>query len=604
MRSATLALVFCISGACRSSAGPVQEDSDELKRRVEELMKEVLRLRGELARARVEVLKLKLVEARRLPNSEEEERKLLLQEGIDCELPEVQQYAFTEMSNLPVERRRAGVPEVLRRWPTAGEGFRARAVPFLSASGDPRAEEAVLGAARDPSPEVRRAVAAVLNLFANGRGLAALVEMLRDSQKEVRAAAIDALGTSKRDEAVRALVDFVRGESDPSLLERAAEAFGILGLAEAVPALLDLLASPSKSVRWSSIRALGRIGDARAVEPLRPFLDADQPQDIRESAIASLGKLKDAASLPRFERILAEETEARLREKAAQAIGRVGDAGALERSLFPAYASEKEEAVRTVAWKAILQLSEKDLALLDKVVSWVIGRKGKPEVEEVARKVYAWRGEDGAARLAAIAEKIAGFAFEEKMWLQALEHYAKLVQWAPQHWDGFRRIAACYLELGDAQSALDTLNGAAEKVRQDPAVWWSLKEDTLKPLAKLDDPARIVEETYGLLRVQPPAPSETLKTSLQAAYDAAAARLVESLRSPEEAARKSAVETARKLAQRIILPLAAALEPKPAVGLIDAGNAIAGTTLDPASTDAARLKETADAWRAWYDKNK
>jgi len=601
MRATAVLVLLASLGACRSTSAQGDDPQEDLRERIEELTQELLRLRQDLVRARIELLDWKLREARKNP---EEERRLLVREGLNSEFSELQQHAFKELVALPLERRRAVVPDVLERWRTSNERFRVFAVPFLSAAEDPRAEEALLAAALDSSPDVRRAVAGVLNASSNPRAFSRLLEMLEDPQRDVRAAAIDSIGGSRLEEAIRPLLEFLRTEKDPTLQERAIDALGKIGKPDAVETLLSLLQSEHENVRWSCISSLGIIGDPQAVGKLRPFLSPDHPLHIREITIVSLGKLKDSESLSTLEAILLEDSQPRLRQAAAEAIGRLGQSRALETALWPTYAIEKEEAVRKAIWKSILRICEKEIGLLEALTSWVVSHGYRTELEEVARRVYAWKGTNDSATIVAIVVRIADFTYREKSWLQALEHYKMLIGYAPEQWEGYRRMSRCYVELGDFESAATTLSGAAEKAIADRTAWWSLKEEALTVLLRINDPVRILEETYALLNTNPSAAPETLQKTLQAAYDSAAERIVEQLRSPEEAARKAAISQAKKLGKRLILPLAAAILSAPSPGVIEAGNAITGTALEPSVTDALRLRETAEAWKSWYEKNK
>jgi HEAT repeat protein len=60
-------------------------------------------------------------------------------------------------------------------------------------------------------------------------------------------------------------------------------ALGGLKGARAAPRLIDALSDPDSIVRVFAVSELGRIGDSRAVEAVRPLLD-DEDSLVRESA--------------------------------------------------------------------------------------------------------------------------------------------------------------------------------------------------------------------------------------------------------------------------------------------------------------------------------
>lgn len=76
--------------------------------------------------------------------------------------------------------------------------------------------------------------------------------------------------------AVAPLCTVLRAESDWLRVFRAAEILGQLGDARAVDALLGTLNHPNSNARWSAVRALAAIGDARALLALRRLARDDR----------------------------------------------------------------------------------------------------------------------------------------------------------------------------------------------------------------------------------------------------------------------------------------------------------------------------------------
>ncbi|GGJ77863.1 hypothetical protein GCM10010123_04890 [Pilimelia anulata] len=168
-----------------------------------------------------------------------------------------------------------------------------------------------------------------------GEGYAALAEVFirRGAAERARA------GLRNRSAAVRA---------------EAAQVLGDLGHVPAVPVLIRLLDDPSDEVAVVAVRALGRLGDARAAGPLlralgdrelpaqlvaralgrlgegalRPLVAALQPghgDAVRVSALQALGTLVAPATLPPVAEVLAETGAApAVRVAAARTLGRFG----------------------------------------------------------------------------------------------------------------------------------------------------------------------------------------------------------------------------------------------------------------------------------------
>ena len=93
--------------------------------------------------------------------------------------------------------------------------------------------------------------------------------------------AVETLGTIGGVWPVEPLKDILRDDDDPTMRWRAARALGRIGDRRAVEALINALNDDNQTVRLITIRALDKIGDKRSVEPLTNIL-RDEPM-LRES---------------------------------------------------------------------------------------------------------------------------------------------------------------------------------------------------------------------------------------------------------------------------------------------------------------------------------
>jgi HEAT repeat protein len=81
-------------------------------------------------------------------------------------------------------------------------------------------------------------------------------------------------------------------------------ALGLLGHSAAEPHLLEQLGSGSRVVRGAAATALGRMGDARMIEPLVKLLESDRETDLtRVSAAVALGELGRRDLAPELARL-------------------------------------------------------------------------------------------------------------------------------------------------------------------------------------------------------------------------------------------------------------------------------------------------------------
>jgi len=91
--------------------------------------------------------------------------------------------------------------------------------------------------------------------------------------------------------------------------------------------LIVALRDDEKTVRWEAAKALGRIGDPRAVHPLIAAL-RDDCVFVRGEAVEALGKIGDRdAAQPLISALKSSDNDIRL--KAAEALGKIGDTKAL-----------------------------------------------------------------------------------------------------------------------------------------------------------------------------------------------------------------------------------------------------------------------------------
>ncbi len=235
--------------------------------------------------------------------------------------------------------------------------------PFAA---DERVISAMVDACTDVDPAVRKYAAINLGHAEDARGVAPLCALLKDGNANIRSAAITALLRIDDVSALPALLAVLQ-HADPSdddsplrtldtenvrqaLLALArdpeqhlsrrghrsarfftrgaphgnrscpickrqkaicwtaeAMAAGRIGDPRVVAPLLKLLANPP---RWSNrnmiIRALGNLGDARAVDPLGAALrSSDTPNALRGEIANALGKIGDPRAIPGIDRLVA-----------------------------------------------------------------------------------------------------------------------------------------------------------------------------------------------------------------------------------------------------------------------------------------------------------
>jgi hypothetical protein len=105
------------------------------------------------------------------------------------------------------------------------------------------------------------------------------------------AAAIEIAGKTGSDRPVESLLEYVDEASDPNLQLVTIQALGEIGAEDAVQSIADQLDADDERVRSQAARALGMIGDTRAIAPLSNTLAEDDRDDVRASAAWALNQI-------------------------------------------------------------------------------------------------------------------------------------------------------------------------------------------------------------------------------------------------------------------------------------------------------------------------
>jgi serine/threonine-protein kinase len=173
------------------------------------------------------------------------------------------------------------------------EYSRRAAVEVLNEVGDDRSVKHLLQAIKDEDWWVRSRAADALGKIGGPKVINAALTLVSDRDEEIRRTAIEILNQTRDERAVGHLIEATR-DSDWWVSERAVDALGVMASRKAVPRLLEMLNSNPKSVS-TVVRALGKIADVRAVDPVLGAL-ARPETDIAIEAMAALVRLADERS--------------------------------------------------------------------------------------------------------------------------------------------------------------------------------------------------------------------------------------------------------------------------------------------------------------------
>jgi len=220
---------------------------------------------------------------------------------------------------------------------------REAAIGALTAIGEPSVPALGL-CLSDPQLGVQEAASAVLAVIADERVLDPLIASLRNRDWIVRMHAAKALGRIKDSSSIEPLIPLLQ-DKVKAVREEATAALAAIGDA-AIPSLLEALTHIEWLVRLHAIEALGKTRSPAAVEPLLSVLFNDQDTAIREDAVRALGLIGDPRALDFLQVALKEPG---LRPLAVEAMGHIGDRRAVPVLIMVLEGGDRPEESRVVA---------------------------------------------------------------------------------------------------------------------------------------------------------------------------------------------------------------------------------------------------------------
>jgi len=178
---------------------------------------------------------------------------------------------------------------------------------------------------------------------------------LEDDLVSVRLAALGLISRSRSAARDRLLLVALR-DQNPAVLVKAIEATTPDMGEPAVTLILAALASPHQEVREAAANALGKMGSARAGQPLVDVLK-DEEENVRWYAVESLRKLGAVRAVPELCSLLRSDESARVREIVATTLGELDQPAAV-----PALKEALDDPVERVQVRAVeaLQMLARD----------------------------------------------------------------------------------------------------------------------------------------------------------------------------------------------------------------------------------------------------
>lgn len=236
---------------------------------------------------------------------------------------------------------------------------RKTAAMHLGRIGDPRAVDGLLKLLADGNKNIRKTAAESLGYIGDAKALPALAKLRdTDADAEVRLEAVNALWRIGGPDAIDPLLRASK-DADDAVARDAIEGLGFLTEDNAVAPLYALASNPEEANSDTALASLGylgderaaeliltrwkvapttitfvdyfvlaNVGDPRAVEPIMAWLKKDTWQT--NMAVDALGRLGDARAVDALCEVMSnKKNDVSLRKSAAEALGMIGDAKAV-----------------------------------------------------------------------------------------------------------------------------------------------------------------------------------------------------------------------------------------------------------------------------------
>lgn len=427
------------------------------------------------------------------------------------------------------------VKELIKALKGRNERIARGAAETLGRIGGERATDALIAALGDEEVLIRGAAALALAEMGAPGAVAPLIEMLHETYPGMASAAARALGKIGDERAVEPLT---RIFNDPNAhaREAAGEALGKIGATGGVEALIRGLATEDAEVLGRRINALVSAG-AEAVEPLIAALDNDSWQ-VRAGAVRALGEIGDSRAIDPLSALI-EGGEPGERPTSREAVPRVTAAGGAGESYVrsAAVAALGQIGGPRVVPALIVRLKDPDPRVREAAVT-DLGKLDDPRVVEAI--AASLKDDSSSVRMSAAA------ALRRRKDAGAVEALIA----ALDDEDAFVRSGAVRAlgEIGDRR-AVEPLIGCLDdphvRVRSDAAGW----------LGKLGD-ERAVEPLIGCLDD----PYESVRSDAVEALsrlggEKAIARLCEVLKDKDMRVRQTAARELRRMKDRRAIPM-------------------------------------------------
>lgn len=225
---------------------------------------------------------------------------------------------------------------------------RLQAAEALGDIGDVRAVEPLIKVLDEPDGELHRGVAMALGRIGDARAVQPLMRALRNpcglDTRTTLAKALEMIGVP----AIESLVDVVKGsDTEPHVRLAAIKTLGEIGHVRAVETLIFAIKYQSEDMVAEVATALGKIGDPRAVKHLLKACKRWRNDEVCAAVIEALAMIGEDAVTPLAHAVTGNDWD--MQACAIKALGRIGDPRAVNLLLQAGKRTRRDATCRSIA---------------------------------------------------------------------------------------------------------------------------------------------------------------------------------------------------------------------------------------------------------------
>jgi HEAT repeat protein len=512
----------------------------EYKNQIQEKDKLIKQSIDTITALKIDILKMRLEQARRLVDATAE--IALLTSALDDKAIMLKKYILEQIKTLDKEKTKQILPklreEITVYKPSASaepaiEEYRILLIDIMGDLGDELSIEPLLSILNNSkeSAVLKNKVVIALRRIKNPRVIPALIEMVDRESSETVVVIVETLGTFGL-EGKPAVAKFheclklTRYQDDEKLIKSVIDALGDIKDTSSAPEILPFINDARPRVRWSASNSLGKI-NVPDIAPQLAKLLADEFIDIRQITIESLGKLGNKAAGPDIIKTLLNDKDTRTRQLSAEALGKIKDAAGIPSLII--ILNEKDEKLAGSAWNAILFITADNLDLMEDVVSKLRELKLTSYASQMLKKIVnnpQFKAEELKPKIS-LDRGLLGLLLielgednEAEGYLQAAEKdFAEKPEFT-------LALIDCYKKLQKYDLALKSSADLLEKQQAYSPQWWSVKLQQFSLYLLQKEYTKITEETIKLLSKNNLTPE--IKEKLEKAKDEAQKALLPS----------------------------------------------------------------------------